>query len=795
MKKDLNLVKHFLSLLFLSMCVAYGYAQNGKLVGRVISLGDGTSVEAAAVSVKETTSGVYTDEDGNFSFSIKPGDYVLKISYLGGKALERQVKVLAGKTTDVGTVKIDVSAQMLDEVVVNGMIRKFAEKKSNYVARMPIKNLENPQVYTVVPKELLSEQIAVDFRNVLTSSPGVSAATLGVGSGGTGLGMRLRGFAGANGAGSIRNGMATNFVSLSDPANLESVEVIKGPSATLFGSTLISYGGLINRVTKRTFDGTGGEVSLTSGAWGLGRISADYNTPLDSNGKALFRINTALHKENSFQDYGMNKTFMVSPTLTFKANDRLTFTVEAEYFKSNRTTSYINLSSKLKSLGVNSVNDLNLDWNKSFASNDVASKAEVLNLFGEIAYKLSNKWTSHTLFSHSRSDNDANYLFLDVTSKDSLARRYMHIPSVFTTQQIQQNFNGDFMIGPFRSRVLLGLDYTKLTTVDTRLTINMYDKKINSTTGNIAIQGDALPVYLDKYNSLMANPDRAVATRRFTRTYSAYVSDVINITSRLDMMASLRFDRFDDVQNNYMQSAWSPKVGVVYQVIKDQVSLFGNYMNGFTNKGPAIANPDGVIKPFKPEHAFQYEGGVKLELFGGKLNSTISVYHIKVDDRIRTETSPAGSAVASYSVQDGSQKSKGFEMDVIANPLPGMHIILGYGYNDNKFDKGTADGLRDVGTPRHLANFWIGHKLTTGSLKGFGVGLGGNFASSSFVDSSNNFKVAGYGKLDATVFYEYDKFRIGAKVNNLTDKHYILGDYYAELQAPRQFLANVTYRF
>lgn len=795
MKKKLNLAKRLFPLLFLLVCVTYGYAQNGKLAGKVLSLADETIVEAAAVSVKGTTLGTYTDENGMFSISIKPGNYILRFSYFGSKALEREVKVLSGRTTDVGSVKIDVSARMLDEVVVNGMIRKFAEKKSSYVARMPLKNLENPQVYTVIPKELLSEQLAVDFRNVLTSSPGVSAATLGVGSGGTGLGMRLRGFAGANGAGSIRNGMATNFVSLSDPANLESVEVIKGPSATLFGSTLISYGGLINRVTKRAFEGVGGEVSLTGGAWGLGRISADYNTPLDANGKALFRINTALHKENSFQDYGINKTFMVSPTLTLKPNNRLTLTIEAEYFKSNRTTSYINLPGSLKSMGINSVGDLNFDWNKSFASNDVTSKAEVLNLFGEAVYKISDKWTSHTLFSHSRSDNDANYLFLDVASKDSLSRRFMHIPSIFTTQQVQQNFNGDFMIGSLRNRVLIGLDYTKLTTVDTRLTLNSYDKKLNSVTGNIAIQGTTFPVYIDKYNSLMANPNKAVATRRFTRTYSAYASDVINITNRLDVMASLRFDRFDDVQNNYMQSAWSPKLGVVYQVIKNQVSLFGNYMNGFTNKGPATANPDGVVKSFKPEHAFQYEGGVKLELLGGKLNSTISLYHIKVDDRVRSVTAPTGSAVASYSVQDGSQKSKGFEIDVIANPFKGMHVILGYGYNDNKFYKGSADGLRDVATPRHLANFWIGHKLTTGSLKGFGIGLGGNFASSSFLDSSNNFKVAGYGKLDATVFYEYDKFRIGAKVNNLTDKHYILGDYYAELQSPRQFLANVTYRF
>lgn len=97
------------------------------------------------------------------------------------------------------------------------------------VARMPLKNLENPQVYTVVPKELLTEQIATDFRGALLPSPGVTNVMLGVGSGGTGLSMRMRGFSGADGAGSIRNGMATNFVSLSDPVNLERLEIIKAP--------------------------------------------------------------------------------------------------------------------------------------------------------------------------------------------------------------------------------------------------------------------------------------------------------------------------------------------------------------------------------------------------------------------------------------------------------------------------------------------------------------------------------------------------------------------------------------
>lgn len=778
-----------ISLLFLLTCIMVKAQNTGTITGTIVT-NEGTPIEMVSISIKNNSKGDYSDENGKFAIKVAEGSYTVLFSYMGNKTQEMPVKVEAGKTVNVGNIIFDLGDNALNEVVVNSMIAKFAQKKSDYVARMPVKNLENPQVYTVIPKELLGEQIAVDFKNVLTSAPGVSGATLGVGSGGTGLAMRLRGFAGADGAGSIRNGMATNYVSLSDPANLESIEVIKGPSATLFGTNLISYGGLVNRVTKKAHDGKSGEVGFTAGAWGLGRVTADYNTPLDNEGKVLFRVNTALHKENSYKDYGINKTFMVAPTITYNASEKLSVTIDAEYFKSNRTTAYINPSSGI----ISNLNDLNWDWEKSFASNDVTSKAEVLNVFGEVKYKISENWTSQTLGSYARTDNDANYIFLDVYSKDSLRRRMMHIPSVFTTQQLQQNFNGDFYLGQFRNRVLVGLDYTRLTTSDTRSTLNPYDKSLNgNTTGNIGLHGQDAPIFLDQYNNKLASASKPSETKRFTRTYSAYVSDVFNITEQLDVMASVRFDRFDDVQNNYMQSAWSPKFGIVYQIVKDKASIFANYMNGFKNKGPAIAGPyDEQPSPFKPEHAFQWEGGFKLEFFDKKLNSTISFYHIKVDDKIRSVKPEQG---VSYSVQDATQISKGFEMDVIANPLPGMHIIIGYAFNDNKFEKGDANGKRDIATPKHLGNFWISQKILNGTLKGFGIGLGGNFASSSFLDAKNSITVSGYGKLDATVFYEYSNFRIGAKLNNITDKRYWLGDYYGETQSPRQFLANITYRF
>ncbi len=759
----------------------------GKITGRVLT-NEREAIVSATIGINGTTIGTYTDDNGNFTLTVPSGRYFISITYVGFKHKEVSVDVQPGDIDKLGDIILEIDNKELNEVVVSALIKKVAEKKSIYVARMPLDNLENPQVYTVIPKELLNEQIAVDLKSVLTTSPGVTSPSLGIGSGGTGLGMRLRGFAAADGAGSIRNGMATNYVSLSDPANIESIEIIKGPSGTLFGTNLISYGGLVNRVTKKAYDGKGGEASFTTGAWSLGRATIDYNTPLDKNSKALFRINAAYQTEHSFKKNGINKTFMFAPTFTFNVSDRLTVRIDGEYFKSDRTTEYLNLAN----VDITNPNQLNLDWKKSFvASNDITSKSEVINVFGEARYKINTNWTSSTLVSYARTDNDANYVFLDISKKDSLERRLMHIPSLFQTQQVQQNFNGDFYLGNIRNRVLFGLDYTRLTTQDTRSIINNYDGK------KISLHEDAPVIYIDQYNAKMANPDRKFNNDRKTNTYSTYVSDVINIIKPLDVMASIRFDRYQDVESNYMQSAWSPKLGVVYQFVEDKASLFVNYLNGFKNVGPREGNADGKLMSFNPEHAFQWEGGFKLEFFDHRLNSTISVYHIKVKDRIRSVKAPTGSAVDYYSVQDGEQVSKGFEIDLIANPISGMNVIAGYGYNSNKYTRADKDDLnkRDPGTPKHVANFWISQKLTGGQFKGLGIGVGGNFASSSFVDSKNKYTVSGYGKFDVLLFYEYEGFHIGLKMNNITDKKYFIGDYYVELQNPRELLGSVSYKF
>ncbi|MBK0369243.1 TonB-dependent receptor [Flavobacterium agrisoli] len=764
---------------------------NGVIKGNVLT-SDHHPAEDVVVNIVGTSKSVITDDQGNFTLHKLPaGNYTLQLALNGYETLTRNVTVSSNQTAQL-TVQLETSLKQLQEVVVVSGAQKFAQKKSEYVARLPISNLENPQVYTVVPKELFQEQIATDFRSALTTAPGLSNVTQSVGSGGVGLSLRMRGFSGASAAGSIRNGMNTNWVTMTDPVNLESIEVIKGPSATLFGSTLTTYGGLINRVTKKPFEFFKGEVSYTTGSWALSRTTIDLNTPVNEDKTMLFRINAALDHQKTWQDYGKSKTFMVAPSFTYHINDRLTADLDLEVYNGSRNATYTGLGNfNPDNSTFKSFNDLNFDFKKSYTTDELQSEAKTTNVFTRFTYKMSDSWLSQTNFSNSFTDNKANYLFLLINNPAAgetipvLQRRLMNINSTFKTTQIQQNFINTIEVGNFKNRLLLGADYTYVSTNDNRWTINNYD----ASAGNplTPINGNAPFINYDKYRQFIAAmPAPSVVNNRDLRTTSIYASDVVSVYDRLHVMFSGRFDHNENKITNYNQNAFSPKLGIVYQIVKDKVSLFSNYMNGFANTGSGETAP-GVVIDFKPEQANQWEAGVKVELIEGKLNGTLSYYDIAVKDKIRWD--------GNYQIQDGTQKSTGFEADLIANPFKGFHIIMGYGYNDSQYTSGTANGKTPYAAPKNVANLWMSYKILNGKVKGLGFGFGGNTQSDSFANDANTFTVDGYTVLNGTVFYENPKFRLGLKLNNIANTEYWTTDYWSNMMPTRHFVANFTFKF
>jgi iron complex outermembrane receptor protein len=716
-------------------------------------------------------------------------------------------------------IQLKVSGRQLQEVVVSGGRNKFARNSSDYVAKMPLKNIENPQVYTTITKELMNNQLVFSVDDAMRNATGVQRMWEATGrSGDGGSYYNSRGFIVQS---LLRNGIAGNVSSKIDAANIERIEVIKGPSATLFGSTLTSYGGLINRVTKKPYGSFGGEVTYAGGNFGFSRISADINTPLDSAKNVLLRVNTAYLDEGSFQDNGFNRNFAFAPSLSYKINDRVSFLFDAEIYRgTNQMGSFFFFpyGQTIASMGYTRADQLPIDYRRSFFSDDLSQKSANTNFFGQLQYKISDKWSTQTnvTVTNSYSDGPGPYFYLlsnaSVTGDaTAIGSDYISRNDQFTANsrdrmvEIQQNLNGEFYLGSVQNRFVAGLDY---------FNHNSNQFFSGGTLDTIKSHGD-IPTYRDFNRAALANlyETKGVSfvypVDVVTNTYSTYVSDVANLTDNLLVMAALRVDRFVNKGNydvttgktsgGFNQTALSPKFGIVFQPVKDQLALFANYQSGFTNK----TGTDYKGKTFRPENAYQAEAGVKLDLFGGKLTSTVSVYDIRVRDIVRAYVPavPDPSLPTFPQIQDGTQSSKGIEAEMVANPIQGLNIVAGFSYNDSKYLKADSDVVdRRPGTASspYTANWWVSYRLPGGSLKGLGFGFGGNYASDNKIINSKSigvFTLPAFTVLNASVFYDYAKFRVAVKADNLTDKKYWIGYSSINPQKLRSVVASISFKF
>ncbi|RED25147.1 iron complex outermembrane receptor protein [Flavobacterium cutihirudinis] len=821
----------FLSFCFFLLAATTISAQEKATIKGQVDLTNKETADNVSIVLKGTKIGTNTDSKGYYEIkNLKPGTYVIKVSSVGYSSKEKSISLNAGDEV-VENFTISSNSEQLDEIVINGTGKKntFARKETQQVSRLPLKNLENPQVYTTITGELLKEQVVTNIDDALKNAPGLTQLWASTGRGGDGAGyFSLRGFAVQptmiNGLPGLSNGSL-------DPANIDRIEVIKGPSGTLFGSSLISYGGLINITTKKPYDHFGGEVSYTAGSYGLNRVTADVNTPLDDEHKINFRLNTAYHSEDSFQDSGFRKSFFFAPSLSYEATDRLSFLINTEFLSSESTNPTMLFLDRSSPLRVHNIDELGYDNKRSYTSNELTLKTPSYSLQGQMNYKISDQWTSQTVLARSSTKSQGYYaylyeitnsgLFPDIKNGIVLGRSFTNNDSSTLTTDIQQNFIGDFKIGNLRNRIVAGLDYFNRMQID-----NGTDYAYNESliyigsdplqTVNEDVFGitDPASYITDGDNGILskAHADSVLAnkgvnnSKQKQETFSAYVSNVINITPALSAMASLRMDRFmntGDVTtkaDDFNQTTFSPKFGLVYQPIIDKVSLFANYMDGFVNPSPITdVLPDGSRQPrtFKPEHATQFEVGTKLNVFSDKLYATFSYYDTKVKDMVYTDYG----ATTTISYQDGGQRNKGFEAEIVANPVQGLNIVFGYSYNDALLTQGLADFVNhrpESAGPQNLANLWASYKFVEGDLKGFGLGFGGNYASDNKIMNrtvAGVFTIPEYTVLNSSIFYGTEKYTLTLKINNIANEDIYDGWSTVHPKDARSAVASFSYRF
>ena len=170
------------------------------------------------------------------------------------------------------------------------------------------------------------------------------------------------------------------------------------------------------------------------------------------------------------------------------------------------------------------------------------------------------------------------------------------------------------------------------------------------------------------------------------------------------------------------------------------------------------------------------------------LGFTLSFYDIKVNNATYTD-------INNFSLQGGTQRSRGFEAELNAEPVDHFYIISGYARNSNKFISGTPSliGKKVAGAPGEVFNLWMNYQCVSGFLKNFGGGFGGNYVSEVFWDAANTITIPSYTVLNAAISYHQPSWTASVKMNNLSNQKYWNSD--AQPQMLRQIIGSLAMKF
>jgi iron complex outermembrane receptor protein len=282
--------------------------------------------------------------------------------------------------------------------------------------------------------------------------------------------------------------------------------------------------------------------------------------------------------------------------------------------------------------------------------------------------------------------------------------------------------------------------------------------------------------------------------------YGVYLQDQIDLGAGLQLLLGTRMDFGSQFYFSRTAASrtippeqelfgFSPRVGLVYRPI-EPLTLYASYTNSFK---PQTDNVFGATNP-PPETGVQYEVGARYDLVPDRL--TVSAAAFSITRQNVSATDPVNTG---FSVITGAQRSEGVEVDIAGEILPGWKIIGGLGYLDAKITKDTtfAVGNRLIGVPEFSGSVWSTYQVQTGEWRGFGVGFGATYVGARFGDLNNSYKVGAYTRLDAAVFYDYERYRFAINARNLTDARYIeqpFNQFNNQPGAPLTVLASITAR-
>ena len=590
--------------------------------------------------------------------------------------------------------------------------------------------------------------------------------------------LRIRGFDASNDF--YLDGIRDDSQYVRDLHNIERIEVLKGPAAVLYGRG--SQGGIINRVSKMPQFGRQSSIQAQGGSEDLRSLYADLST--DPSDTISLRLNMGNEDKNSFRDNVSGNRQLFAPSMSWQITPDLNWLVQYEYSRYNRTPDR----------GIPSINGRPADVGRgtSYGGQNDFIDDKTQNLRSRLSYELSDNWQlRHTLGVFKLDSEFENTYLTGYDPKINKVNRQSWQQDM-TTRNIFNNveIEGGFDTFGLEHRLLTGLEIgsqrrdPKLYKAASVPAVDLYnpDRTLRP--------AGAMPIFSDSHTEV--------------ESQGLYVQDQIRFNDQWQVLAGLRYDRFDIESTNYLKKtdrtedrqshSTSPRLGVVWTPLENH-SFYASWTKTFSPVGGGLIGitpgAAGNTNDLSPELTKQKEIGVKSDWMDDRLSTTLAVYELELYNR-RTKD-PDDPTITLLS---GLQRSRGIELTASGKLGGNWYMRGGIGLQDATVvkDNNGLEGKRINGVAKHNGSLYVTWKPEMGWYAETGLTLVGQ----RYADNQNTVTLAGYGRWDALAGYREKDWDVSGALTNLTDRYY-----YASATSaaqimpgePRSLVMTGTYKF
>lgn len=632
-----------------------------------------------------------------------------------------------------------------DTIVVTGVRERYAAPDSSSASRTNTPLIQTPQSVQVLNRTLIEEQDRRTLADALVNVSGVTPTrpeealfTQPV----------VRGFPAEIYLDGLPAFGTTAFIDPTSLVGTERIEVVKGPTSTVYGGGAgAPLGGLINVVSKRPEDTLGGFVAFRAGSFSTVNPYADLNVLLGSRFAA--RVTGEYQSNKSWIDQVKGDRWSVQPSILAQIGPRTELLVRGQYDRRSQVE-YSGLPAAQALAG-----QIERDAFPGTTTGQPRTTTENRLATAELRHAFSDdvRLTVTGHYYDSRIRGYGSFVSPDFAGPDPATPTVYPIFTLYLPTRVKEgtldaNLSATIDTLGGRHELLGGINYDHTS----------FDSAIGFDGMPMGELDLARPTYTLTYGAL---PTLIQTQTNRYESIAAYVQDQATC-GRLHLSGSLRYtqlklrqqeQRYDRTYHRVI-----PRIGATFDITKG-VALFAGYATGFRGAINFVG-----VQPPKPETSRSFEGGLKLALTQVGLSGTIAAFELK-----RRNVTTADPNNPFFSIQTGEQRARGVEADLTWEPTPAFSLLANYAYTDAEVTQDTAIPIGDrlPRVPRHSGRVAARYRVLNGPVKGLSFGAGVTAFSSREITLPNSVSVPGYAVMDAQAAYDFDRFTIAVSTVNL----------------------------